>query len=185
MLSRTTRALLALVVMSAGCSRQAQQTPPEAARPAPRTTRAIPAPIPATAPITANAVAFADEVVARTNSERRAAKLVPLTKSVNLMRAAQIQAAQMARTGVLEHVVPGTEYPTLANRLNAVQYLMRAAGENIGEGYRSPAAAVGGWMASSGHRANIMSKNYTEIGTAVAVGARGGVYWVQVFGRPR
>ena len=99
--------------------------------------------------------------------------------------AAQIQASQMARTGVLEHVVPGTEYPALTNRLTAVQYLMRAAGENIGEGYRSPTAAVAGWMGSSGHRANIMSKNFTEIGTAVAVGPRGGIYWVQVFGRPR
>jgi len=183
--TRISLALLAITVMAAGCSRQAQQAPPEAARPAPRTTRPTAAPAPSTTPIVANAVAFADEVIARTNSERRAAKLVPLTKSVNLMRAAQIQATQMARTGVLEHVVPGTEYPTLANRLNAVQYLIRAAGENIGEGYRTPSAAVGGWMASSGHRANIMSKNYTQIGTAVAVGARGGVYWVQVFGRPR
>lgn len=183
--SRTTVPLLAAALLAAGCSRQAQQAPPEAARPAPRTTRPAAAPAPAATPSAANAVAFADEVITRTNNERRTARLVPLTRSVNLMRAAQIQAAQMARTGVLDHEVPGTEYPTLATRLNAVQYLMRAAGENIGEGYRAPAAAVAGWMASSGHRANILSKNYTEIGTAVAVGARGAVYWVQVFGRPR
>lgn len=98
------------------------------------------------------------------------------------MRAAEIQASQMVRVNTLEHEVPGSDYPTLPSRLAAVDYRMRAAGENIGEGYRSPAAALAGWMASPGHRANILSPTYTEMGAATARSATGDVYWVQVFG---
>jgi uncharacterized protein YkwD len=123
--------------------------------------------------------------VTRTNAERRAQGLPALTKSVNLMRAAQIQADQMASTGRLDHDLPGTAYPTLSSRLAAVSYTMAAAGENIGEGYTSAADATAGWMGSSGHRANILSSKYTEIGTAVAAARNGTRYWVQVFGRPR
>ena len=136
-------------------------------------------------PTAANASAYADEVVARTNTERRAAKLAPYTRSMNLMRAAQLQAEQMAKTGKLEHDLPGATYPTLGTRLAAAQYPMRAAGENIGEGYRTPGGAVSAWMGSAGHRANILSANYTEMGAAMSLGANGAIYWVQVFGRPR
>ena len=39
------------------------------------------------------------------------------------------------------------------------------------------------WMNSGGHRANILSQQFTEIGVAVAVNARGERYWTQVFAR--
>jgi uncharacterized protein YkwD len=134
---------------------------------------------------TTNPSAAADELVTRTNAERRGQGLPALTKSVNLMRAAQIQADQMASRNQLDHDLPGAAYPTLTSRLAAVSYNMAAAGENIGEGYTSPADATAGWMGSSGHRANILSSKYTEIGTAVAVAKNGTRYWVQVFARPR
>ena len=40
-------------------------------------------------------------------------------------------------------------------------------------------------MGSAGHRANILSANYTEMGAAMSLGPNGAIYWVQVFGRPR
>jgi uncharacterized protein YkwD len=40
-------------------------------------------------------------------------------------------------------------------------------------------------MGSSGHRANILSTRYTEMGTGVATARDGTQYWAQVFGRPR
>jgi uncharacterized protein YkwD len=174
--------LTAIIVVAAitGC---AHKTPtPEPASPATRTSRtgggrAAPTPL--------NSTTAADEIVTRTNTERRNKGLTALAKSVNLMRAAQIQADQMASTGTLDHELPGAAYPTLSTRLAAVSYTMAAAGENIGEGYTSPADATAGWMGSSGHRANILSAKYTEMGAAVATAKNGTRYWVQVFGRPR
>lgn len=126
----------------------------------------------------------ADDVLIRTNAARHAAGLYGLTRSVNLMTAAQLQAEQMAKTGTMAHDIPAAEYPTLKSRLAASSYEMRAAGENIAEGQRDAAEVVSTWMGSAGHRANILSSNYTEIGTGVALGRNGRLYWAQVFGRP-
>jgi uncharacterized protein YkwD len=127
----------------------------------------------------------ADDVLMRTIAVRRAAGKSGLTRSVNLMSAAQLQADQMARTGTMSHALPGTAYPTLKSRLAAVSYEMRAAGENIAEGQRDAAEVMSSWMRSPGHRDNILSSEFTEIGTGVAVGRNGRLYWAQVFGRPR
>jgi uncharacterized protein YkwD len=46
---------------------------------------------------------------------------------------------------------------------------------------------VGGWLTSPGHCANIMNRDFTEMGAAYAINPgreRGRVYWTQVFGRP-
>jgi uncharacterized protein YkwD len=139
---------------------------------------------PVATPPTLNASAVADEMIDRTNAARRAAGLPGLARSVNLMQAAQLQADQMVKAGRMEHDLPGQPYPTLKSRLAAVQYDMRAAGENIAEGQRGAAEAIGTWMDSPAHRANILSKDYTELGTAVAAARNGRLYFVQVFGRP-
>ena len=52
------------------------------------------------------------------------------------------------------------------------------AGENIAMGYSSPEAVMTAWMNSAGHRANILSANFTTLG--VGYGADGG-YWTQWF----
>lgn len=138
----------------------------------------------AAAPVSLNISAVADEMILRTNAARRAAGLSALVRSVNLMSAAQLQADQMVRAGRMDHELPGQPYPTLKARLVAVQYNVRAAGENIAEGQRGAAGALGTWMDSPGHRANILSKDYTELGTGVAAARNGRLYFVQVFARP-
>ena len=45
-------------------------------------------------------------------------------------------------------------------------------------GYSSPEAVMTAWMNSAGHRANILSANFTTLG--VGYGADGG-YWTQWF----
>lgn len=100
------------------------------------------------------------------------------------MRAAQIQADQAAATRSIEHVLPGTAYPRPQDRLAAVGYDWRAFAENLAMGAPSAAATLEDWMDSPGHRANILSADYTELGTAHAVDAAGRPYYVQVFGRP-
>lgn len=55
-----------------------------------------------------------------------------------------------------------------------------AVGENIAYGQKSADAVMTAWMNSSGHRANILSSNYT--GMAVGLYEQNGVkYWVQIF----
>ncbi len=60
----------------------------------------------------------------------------------------------------------------------------KAAGENIAKGQRTPAEVMKGWMNSPGHRANILSSSYTEIGVGYVTDSNGTAYWVQHFIRP-
>lgn len=129
--------------------------------------------------------AAASEMVVLTNAERRQAGLTPFTTSPVLMRAAQIQADQMASAGQMAHVLPGARYPEPADRLAAVGYQWMAYAENVAYGQPSAASAVGAWMGSSGHRANILNPGLTQLGTGIAAGAAGRPYYVQVFGQPR
>ena len=56
-----------------------------------------------------------------------------------------------------------------------------SAGENVGAGDTTPQDLVGRWMASSGHRANILSRSFTAIGVGAARGADGRWYASTVF----
>jgi uncharacterized protein YkwD len=120
-----------------------------------------------------------------TNAARRAAALPALGRSMNLMSAAQMQADQMAQANTMAHDIPSAAYPTLQSRMDAVSYPYRAVGENVAEGYQGGAGVVQGWMRSPGHRANILSAEYTELGTGAARARNGRAYYAQVFGRPR
>ena len=120
-----------------------------------------------------------------TNVERSRAGLAILKENTPLNQAAQIQAEQTAKAGVLGHSLPSATYPNPQDRLSAVGYDWQAWGENLAAGQQSPAAAVDGWMQSSGHRANILSASFTEIGTGYALDAAGRPYYAQVFARPR
>ncbi|EKN41831.1 transporter, partial [Clostridium botulinum CFSAN001627] len=59
-----------------------------------------------------------------------------------------------------------------------------AAGENIASGYPTAKAVVDGWMKSPGHKANILSKSFTEIGVGLAKSSDGTYYWTQMFINP-
>ena len=100
------------------------------------------------------------------------------------MRAAQLQADQMAQAGHMEHVLPDARYPRAADRLAAVDYRWRAYGENVAFGQPSAESVVGSWMHSRGHRTNILNSTFTEMGAGYAVDRAGRPYYVQVFGTP-
>jgi uncharacterized protein YkwD len=172
--------MLAPLAIAAGCASPPAPAPAPSGAGRPGT----PATTPSTARPAVNATAVADEMIVRTNAARRAAGLTGLAKSVNLMSAAQIHADQMVKAGRMEHDLPGQPYPTLKTRLAAVQYEARAAAENIAEGQRSAGEVVAMWMDSLNHRTNILSREYTEVGTGVAVARNGRLYFVEVFGRP-
>jgi uncharacterized protein YkwD len=144
------------------------------------------APVRSARPIAAGpASPMAEDVVVRTNAQRTALKLPALRRNEALMLAAQLQADQMAAAGRMAHELPEAAYPSLDSRLDAVGYRMRASGENVAEGYPSGAAVLSGWMASPGHRDNIVSTHYTEMGAGVATAKNGQRFYAQVFASPR
>jgi uncharacterized protein YkwD len=59
-----------------------------------------------------------------------------------------------------------------------------SAGENIASGQKTPAAVMSSWMNSPGHRSNILSTSYSEIGVGLAKSSSGKTYWTQMFIRP-
>ena len=116
-----------------------------------------------------------------TNAERKKKDLEPLKPSAKLFSAARAHAENMAKQEKLEHELDGKG---MSERAADVGYKAAGLAENIGWNFASPKAAVEGWMNSEGHRANLLGKDYTEVGLAVAKTAKGETYWVQVFAKP-
>jgi uncharacterized protein YkwD len=127
---------------------------------------------------------IAADVITLTNGERVRHRRPALHASSRLMRAAQLQADQMAQAGHMEHVLPDARYPRAADRLAAVDYRWRAYGENVAFGQASAENVVDSWMHSRGHRTNILNSTFTEMGAGYAVDRTGRPYYVQVFGTP-
>jgi uncharacterized protein YkwD len=132
----------------------------------------------------AGAAVITAGVLDLTNVERSRAGLAPLRANAQLMRAAQLQAEQMAALGRMSHVLSDGRYPGPQDRLAAAGYRWRAYAENIAYGQRGPEDVTESWMTSAGHRANILNATYVELGTGYAVDGRGRPYFVQVFGKP-
>ena len=169
--SITRSAITSLAFLALACGKSASVSPDPSSRPA---EVAVPA-----------ADTASETVVVRTNAERKNLRLRQLARSAMLMRAAQLQADQMAATLTMAHELPRARYPTMEDRLRAVGYTYAASGENVAEGYPTASAVVAGWMTSPGHRANITSGNFTEMGAGVATGKNGRRFWAQVFASPR
>jgi uncharacterized protein YkwD len=127
----------------------------------------------------------AEEIVRYTNDARTRNGLSVFRTSAKLMEAARLHADQMASSQRASHTISGARYPTMQDRINAVGYAYMQIAENVAWNQPRAQDAVGSWMNSSGHRANILDPGLTEIGAAMARSSRGEPYWIQVFGRPR
>ncbi|MFH8369370.1 CAP domain-containing protein [Streptomyces sp. NPDC018031] len=123
----------------------------------------------------------AAEVVRLTNEHRAAARLAPLAPDAGLTAAAQAHSADMVGRRFYAHTSPEGSEPW--DRAAAAGCAFRGIGENIACGQRTAAEVVRGWMDSPGHRANILTPDFTHIGIGYAVGAAAGTYWTQLFGR--
>lgn len=124
------------------------------------------------------------DVIELTNAERTRHERAPLRANAQLMRAAQLQAEQMARARQLAHVLPKAAYPRVEDRIAAAEYRWQTYGENVASGQLSAAAVLKDWMHSRGHRTNILNPNFTEMGAARATDGAGRSYYVQVFAAP-
>lgn len=124
------------------------------------------------------------DVVKLTNVERTHYRRPALRANARLMRAAQLQANQMAQASHMAHVLPDARYPRMEDRIAAANYRWQTLGENVAFGQANAAKVVDSWMHSSGHRTNILNSTFTEMGAGFAVDRSGRPYYVQVFGRP-
>lgn len=116
------------------------------------------------------------EVVRLVNSIRQKNGLQPLAVNWELSRVARYKSQDMLDNGYFSHTSP--TYGSPFQMIKAFGLSYRSAGENIAKGYASPQAVVNGWMNSSGHRANILSASYTQIGVGYV---SQGNYWTQMF----
>lgn len=137
-------------------------------------------------PTAANVVDVRAAVVCLTNAERAQAGLAPVVAEGRLESAAQAFSGRMVTERFFDHVAPDGQ--TLVQRLAA--YLgWRRIGENIawGEGsLATPRSIVQSWMDSPGHRENILTADFSEIGIGVETGTpstpRPGATYTQDFG---
>ena len=121
-------------------------------------------------------------VIDLTNAERKKAELPPLKVNAKLMAVARAHAENMAKQEKAEHVLDDKK-PT--DRAKEAGYKYAWLGENVAWNAQNPKEALEGWMDSPPHKENILKKEYTEIGVAVAKSKSGEPYWVQLFGSPR
>jgi uncharacterized YkwD family protein/spore coat assembly protein SafA len=119
------------------------------------------------------------EVVRQVNSQRAKAGLRPLTINWELSRVAQYKVEDMESKHYFSHTSPTYGSPFDMMRNFGVKY--SSAGENIAQGQRTPTEVMSAWMNSTGHRANIMSTSYTQIGVGYSSKQN---TWVQMFIRP-
>lgn len=129
-----------------------------------------------------------DAILCLVNRKRANAGLPGLDRNKRLQKAAQRHTDKMTGSGCFAHECSGEG--ALDVRLESVEYLTGglsrwAFGENIAWGMEfrgTPASIVDAWMNSSGHRANILSGQFREIGVGFAPGtpssasANGGIY---------
>jgi len=109
-----------------------------------------------------NLIEVEKQIVEQTNAQRARYGLPPLAVDRSLIQTARSHAAWMTNNRTLQHTT-------------------RPVGENIAMGQRSTDEAVGAWMASPGHRANILNNSYKRIGVAAYRTPDGTVYWCQQF----
>lgn len=110
----------------------------------------------------------------------------PLVLNPQLIRAAQMHSAEMARLRYLEH--EGKDGSTPASRIASTGYKWRLVGENVAAGEGNVDLAISDWLGSPHHCANIMDPRYKEMGIAFASNQDDqeyGVYWTQTFGWPK
>lgn len=138
-------------------------------------------PMMCTPAVTSPAATLQQQVVTSTNQHRAAAGLRPLRVDARLTYAAQAHATDQADRDVMSHA--GSDGSNAAVRFQRSNYPTRNCGENVAAGYGTADQVVAAWMASPGHRANILSGAFDHIGIGIAYAADGTPYWAMALGR--
>jgi uncharacterized protein YkwD len=147
------------------------------------------------APTTQNLELIRGATLCLVNRERALHGEAPLLANPHLQQAAQGHTTSMVVNDYFEHIGPGGQTPL--QRMREAGYISGSqssfqVGENIAWGtlwLGTPRSIVAAWMASPGHRANILDEHFRDTGIGVSShppralggGMRGGVY-TQDFG---
>jgi uncharacterized protein YkwD len=164
--------------------------PVRSAQAAPPTPTPLPpAPLPPTSlpptqppPSQASAAQGCNQIIDLINQIRSQNGLPALVYHPQLEADAQAYADFLAAHNAMSHTADGR---TLDARAEAAGYTTwTALGENLAAGYATFTDAVNAWMASPGHRANILNPVFTETGVGCAWNANTsyGWFYVQEFG---
>ena len=133
-------------------------------------------------------VSLADQVLALVNQQRGVAGAKPLKLNAKLTAAAEEHSQDMALNDYLEHTSLDGRSPEA--RILASGYDAFTSSENVAGGLATPESVVQAWMASPGHRANILNPRLTEMGVGCYflendLGSTNyRYYWTQDFGQP-
>jgi uncharacterized protein YkwD len=116
------------------------------------------------------------------NNERAAAGLHPLTEAPGLTQPSAAYSARMVAENFFAHVAP--DGATLTDRLEASGYIDPdgdwTVGENLAWGQGdlgTPRNIAIAWMNSPGHRTNILTGEFTEVGLGIVPGTPGDPSW--------
>lgn len=159
--------------------------PPPTATPVPPPPPPAPTatPVPPPPPPPATLTAFEADILAGVNAQRQAAGLAPLQLDGRLVGVARERSNDMAVNNYFSHTSPtGDTAFTIMDRYG-IPYGW--AGENLARNNypdsEAVAVALQDWMASQGHRENILSPHYSLIGVGAAVDAAGMKYFTLIF----
>lgn len=122
------------------------------------------------------------------NQQRSEVGLEPLTLNSQLTDAAQTHSQDMADHDFVGH--DGSDGSSPFDRMQQAGYHFSTAGENVAAGQSTPEDAIASWMNETppddGHRRNILSPDFREIGIGYAFNDAYQYkhYWTQDFGTP-
>lgn len=95
-----------------------------------------------------------------------------------LQQAAQKHAEWMANNQNLSHT--GARGSSVGDRIGGG---WGSLGENIACGQETEEEVMEDWMKSRGHRENVLTKEYNDVGIGIARSKNGRLYWCVDFGR--
>ncbi len=108
-------------------------------------------------------------LLSATNQQRTNNGAASLGINAKLSDAAQAKANDMIAHNYWSHTTPDGSPPWVF--ITNAGYSYSKAGENLAYGFATSSDTVIGWMNSASHRANLLSKDYTEVGFGFANGS--------------
>lgn len=122
---------------------------------------------------------YENQVVTLVNKERAKRGLTQLKINATLAKVARLKSSDMATKNYFSHTSPTYGSPFTMMQHYGIRF--SAAGENIAMGQPTPEAVMNAWMNSPGHRSNILSPTYNQIGVGYVKNSKGVAYWTQEF----
>jgi uncharacterized protein YkwD len=133
-------------------------------------------------PSAANLAAVGQATLCLLNDERAGAGLHPVVEAPALTQPSLAYSARMVTESFFAHVAP--DGASLVDRLTAARYIDPdgdwTVGENIAWGqanYATPRSIMVAWMNSPGHRKNVLTPEFTQVGVGVVPGTPGDPTW--------